>query len=57
MTFELYKDKKGEFRWRLRHANGNILATSSEGYKAKASASKCIENVKNSAAAPVKELK
>jgi uncharacterized protein len=57
MTFELYKDKKGEFRWRLRHANGNILATSSEGYKAKASAAKCIENVKASGDAPVKELK
>jgi uncharacterized protein len=57
MTFELYKDKKGEFRWRLRHANGNILATSSEGYKSKASASKCIEIVKNSAESPVKELK
>ncbi len=57
MTFELYKDKKGEFRWRLRHANGNILATSSEGYKAKASANKCIENVKASGDAPVKELK
>jgi uncharacterized protein len=57
MTFELYKDKKGEFRWRLRHANGNIMATSSEGYKAKASATKCIENVKASADAPVKELK
>jgi uncharacterized protein len=57
MTFELYKDKKGEFRWRLRHSNGNILATSSEGYKAKASAAKCIENVKGSSDAPVKELK
>jgi uncharacterized protein len=57
MNFELYKDKKGEFRWRLRHSNGNILATSSEGYKAKASAAKCIENVKNSASAEVKELK
>jgi uncharacterized protein YegP (UPF0339 family) len=43
MHFEMYKDKKGEFRWRLRHSNGNILATSSEGYKAKASAAKCIE--------------
>jgi uncharacterized protein len=57
MQFELYKDKKSEFRWRLRHANGNILATSSESYKAKASATKCIENVKGSADAPVKELK
>jgi hypothetical protein len=57
MQFELYKDKKGEFRWRLRHANGNILATASESYKTKASAVKCIDAVKTSAEAPVKELK
>ncbi len=57
MQFEVYKDKKGEHRWRLRHGNGNILATSSEGYKAKASAMKCIENVQNSGSATVKELK
>ena len=48
MTFEVYTDKKGEYRWRLKHGNGNILATSSEGYKAKASAMKCIENVQAS---------
>jgi len=48
MTFEVYTDKKGEFRWRLKHGNGNILATSSESYKAKASAMKCIENVQAS---------
>ena len=37
--FELYKDKKGEFRFRLKSGNGeNILA--SEGYKAKTSAKK-----------------
>ncbi|MBK8628762.1 MAG: DUF1508 domain-containing protein [Sphingomonadales bacterium] len=57
MQFELYKDRQGEFRWRLRHANGNILATSSEGYKARASAVKCIDAVKASADVPVKELK
>ncbi len=33
--FEIYKDKVGEFRFRLKAANGeNILA--SEGYKARA---------------------
>ena len=56
MKFEVYTDKKGEHRWRLRHSNGNILATSSEGYKAKASALKCIENVQNSASAPIVTL-
>jgi uncharacterized protein YegP (UPF0339 family) len=56
MTFELYKDKAGEHRWRLKHGNGNILATSSEGYASKASAMKCIENVKASSDAAVTEL-
>ncbi|MFN7173613.1 MAG: YegP family protein [Thermaurantiacus tibetensis] len=56
MTFELYRDRRGEWRWRLKHANGNILATSSEGYRAKADAAKSIENVKASASAPVREV-
>lgn len=56
MTYELYKDKAGEHRWRLKHQNGNILATSSEGYSSKAAALKCIENVKASADSPVVEL-
>lgn len=55
-SFELYKDKGGEFRWRLKHRNGNILATSSEGYKAKVDALKGIENVKNSSESPVHEV-
>lgn len=53
MKFEVYEDRRGEFRWRLKHSNGNILATSSEGYKAKASAMRCIENVQNSSNAKV----
>ena len=46
--FEVYKDKAGEFRFRLKAANGqNIIA--SEGYKAKASCMNGIESVqKNS---------
>lgn len=57
MKFELYKDKKGEHRWRLRHANGNILATASEGYSSKAGAMKCIENVQSSASADIVTIK
>lgn len=56
MTFELYKDKAGEHRWRLKHSNGNVLATSSEGYSSKAAAMKCIENVKASSESPVVEV-
>lgn len=55
-TFELYKDKAGEHRWRLKHSNGNILATSSEGYSSKDAAKKCIENVKASGSSAVIEV-
>lgn len=55
-TFELYKDKAGEFRWRLRHDNGNIIADSGEGYKNKADAINGIESVKeNAPGAPIEE--
>src|SRR5687768_12114865 len=51
--FEIYKGKKGETRFRYRAANGEIVF-SSEGYKAKASATKAIESIKkNAATAPV----
>ncbi len=33
--FELYQDKKGEWRWRRKATNGNIVGASSEGYKSK----------------------
>ena len=35
--FELYKDEKGEFRWRLVASNGQAMASSGEGYKTKES--------------------
>jgi uncharacterized protein YegP (UPF0339 family) len=30
---QIYKDAKGEWRWRLVASNGQIIATSGEGYK------------------------
>jgi len=45
LTFELYPDKAGEFRWRLKAANGAILATAGQGYKARADAKHGIELV------------
>jgi uncharacterized protein YegP (UPF0339 family) len=47
--FEVYKDKAGEFRFRLKAGNGEIIAVG-EGYKTKASALSGIESVKKSAA-------
>lgn len=46
--FELYKDKAGEFRFRLKAGNGQIILAS-EGYKQKASAINGIESVKKNA--------
>lgn len=43
--FEMYTDKAGEFRFRLKARNGEIIATS-EGYKAKSSCLNGIESVK-----------
>ena len=48
--FELYKDKKGEFRFRLVAPNGQTIAVS-EGYKLKDSAMNGIESVKKNAPA------
>lgn len=30
---ELYRDSSGEWRWRIKAANGRTLADSGEGYK------------------------
>ncbi|AGA69002.1 hypothetical protein Desdi_1509 [Desulfitobacterium dichloroeliminans LMG P-21439] len=46
--FEMYEDKAGEFRFRLKARNGEIIATS-EGYKAKASCLNGIESVRKNA--------
>ena len=42
--FELYTDKAGEFRWRLKARNGENIGRS-EGYKAKSSAQNGIASV------------
>ena len=53
--FEIYKDKAGEFRFRLKASNGQIIAAS-EGYVKKDSCKNGIESVKKNAVnAPVIE--
>lgn len=46
--FEMYEDKSGEFRFRLKARNGEIIAVS-EGYKAKAGCLNGIESVQKNA--------
>ena len=51
--FEMYVDKAGEFRFRLKATNGEIIAAS-EGYKAKESCENGIASVRENA--PVAEI-
>lgn len=46
--FEVYKDKKGEFRFRLKATNGQIIAVS-EGYTTLANCLNGVESVKKNA--------
>jgi len=46
--FELYQDKSGEYRFRLKAGNGENIGKS-EGYKAKSGATNGIESVKKNA--------
>ena len=46
--FELYEDKKDEFRFRLKASNGEIILVS-EGYTSKAGAENGISSVKTNA--------
>ena len=48
-TFEVYKDKAGEFRWRLKASNGQNIASSGEGYAEKRGCLAGIESVKRNA--------
>ena len=53
--FEIYKDKSKvtaksvEFRWRLIHTNGQVIANSGEGYTTEANAIGGINSVKENA--------
>jgi uncharacterized protein len=49
LKFEVYEDNAKQFRWRLKAANGQVIATASEGYKAKADCEKAIDLIKKNA--------
>lgn len=52
MPVEIYKDKKGEFRFRVKAKNGKIIAVS-EGYKSKQSCEGGIESLCNTLYDPI----
>jgi len=48
-TFELFQDRADEWRWRLRHDNGNVIADSGEGYASLSGARNGMESVMQNA--------
>ena len=42
---EIYRDANREWRWRLRAANGRIVADSGEGYRCRASVRRAASRV------------
>ncbi len=47
--FEVYEDRGGQWRWRLVHWNGNIVADSGEGYASRSNAERAARSVMRSA--------
>ncbi|MBM4067892.1 MAG: DUF1508 domain-containing protein [Planctomycetes bacterium] len=54
--FELYQDAKEEYRWRLKAANGQVVAVSSQGYSTKAGCEKSLTLVRKAGKAPLEEV-
>jgi uncharacterized protein YegP (UPF0339 family) len=50
LIFEVYKDKGGDYRFRVKDDAGTILAGSGKGYEDKADCLKIIEVIKKGAA-------
>ena len=55
MKYQMYRDSRNEWRWRLRAANGKAIANSGEGYVNKSDCRRAIDLVKSSSRAPVEE--
>lgn len=47
--FEIYTDSGGAYRWRLKAANGQVVASSGESFASEANARAAAENVKANA--------
>jgi uncharacterized protein YegP (UPF0339 family) len=53
--FELYTDVRGQYRFRLKAANGQIIAVG-ESYTSKSAAMEGIDSVRRNADAPLVDL-
>ncbi|MFF3025740.1 MULTISPECIES: DUF1508 domain-containing protein [unclassified Microbacterium] len=53
--WELYTDKSGEYRFRLKAGNGEVIALSSEGYSSKSGALNGIDSIRRNADSEIVE--
>jgi uncharacterized protein len=44
--FQIYADSAGKYRWRLKAANGQVVASSGESFDSRSNARRAAENVK-----------
>ncbi len=49
--FEIYEDKSGDWRWRLRASNGELLAVPEQGFSGKAGVVRALDVVRRNVAA------
>lgn len=56
MSYYIYKDANGHFRWYLQTTNNRKIANSGEGYWNKADCLAAINLVKGSSSSPVYDL-
>jgi uncharacterized protein YegP (UPF0339 family) len=56
MRFELYRDAGGQWRWRLRARNGEVVAESGEGYVRREDCEHGISLVRQSAEAKTVDM-
>ncbi len=56
MRFELFRDAAGHWRWRLRAANGEVIADSAESYVRREDCEHGIVLVKGAAQASVVDM-
>ncbi len=49
LRFELYRDSRKGFRWRLKSANGRVLATGGEAYSTRSACREAIDRIREGA--------
>lgn len=57
MTYYIAKDNRAQWRWYLKAADNQIIATSGEGYDSKDDCLNAVKLVTKSSSAPIKEIR